>query len=239
MKKTYIVIGLGRFGSAVAQRLYELGSEVLAIDLHPELVQKIESKVTCAAVCDARDEDALRALGVRNYDCAVVAIGGDLATSVVATLNLKELGVQTVVCKATDETQRRALEKIGLYDLTAPLWAQYFSMLDRDLTTVPERPGDTRSDCHAWSALPLYEYPRMLLGVQLDAPGWERIRVKPHALGLKELSGVVPTPKGEVRVGWHVEDNGQMHLCVQGPDVPLIIEVNGKTYYAEHGAMEF
>ena len=136
-------------------------------------------------------------------------------------------------------TLLRALEKAGLYDLTAPLWAQYFSMLDRDLTTVPERPGDTRSDCHAWSALPLYEYPRMLLGVQLDAPGWERIRVKPHALGLKELSGVVPTPKGEVRVGWHVEDNGQMHLCVQGPDLPLIIEANGKTYYAEHGAMEF
>ena len=46
-------------------------------------------------------------------------------------------------------TLLRALEKIGLYDLTAPLWAQYFSMLDRDLTTVPERPGDTRSDCHA------------------------------------------------------------------------------------------
>ena len=101
MKKTYIVIGLGRFGCAVAQRLYELGSEVLAIDLRPELVQRIESKVTCAAVCDVRDEDALRTLGVRNYDCAVIAIGGDLATSVVATLNLKELGVQSVVCKAT------------------------------------------------------------------------------------------------------------------------------------------
>ena len=55
MKKTYIVIGLGRFGCAVAQRLYELGSEVLAIDLRPELVQRIESKVTCAAVCDVRD----------------------------------------------------------------------------------------------------------------------------------------------------------------------------------------
>ena len=55
MKKTYIVIGLGRFGSAVAQRLYELGSEALAIDLRPELVQKMESRVTCAAVCDARD----------------------------------------------------------------------------------------------------------------------------------------------------------------------------------------
>ena len=119
MKKTYIVIGLGRFGCAVAQRLYELGSEVLAIDLRPELVQRIESKVTCAAVCDVRDEDALRTLGVRNYD-AVIAIGGDLATSVVATLNLKELGVQSVVCKATDETQRRALEKIGADHVVVP-----------------------------------------------------------------------------------------------------------------------
>ena len=113
MKKTYLVVGLGRFGTAVAQRLYALGSEVMAIDLHPELVQRIENKVTCAAVCDARDEEALRALGVRNYDCAVVAIGSDLATSVVATLNLKELGVAAVICKATGDTQRRALEKIG------------------------------------------------------------------------------------------------------------------------------
>ena len=107
MKKTYIVIGLGRFGSAVAQRLYELGSEVLAIDLHPELVQKMESKVTCAAVCDTRDEDALRALGVRNYDCAVVAIGGDLATSVVATLNLKELACRRL--SARQPTRRSAV----------------------------------------------------------------------------------------------------------------------------------
>ena len=113
MKKTYLVVGLGRFGSAVAERLYELGSEVMAIDVRPELVQRMESRATCAAVCDARDEDALRALGVRNYDCAVIAIGSDLATSVVATLNLKELGVATVICKAQDETQRRALEKIG------------------------------------------------------------------------------------------------------------------------------
>ena len=49
MKKTYLVVGLGRFGSAVAQRLYELGSEVMAVDLHPELVQKMESKVTRAS----------------------------------------------------------------------------------------------------------------------------------------------------------------------------------------------
>ena len=96
MKKTYLVVGLGRFGSAVAQRLYELGSEVMAVDLHPELVQKMESKVTCAAVCDAQDEDALRALGARNYDCAVVAIGGDLATSVLRRSGLTASSCQSV-----------------------------------------------------------------------------------------------------------------------------------------------
>lgn len=113
MKKTYVVAGLGRFGEAVATRLYELGNEVLAIDVSPERVQRIESRVTCAAVGDARDEDVLRALGARNYDCAIVAIGSDLASNVIVTLNLKELGVQRVICKAQDEIQRRALERVG------------------------------------------------------------------------------------------------------------------------------
>ncbi len=113
MKKTYVVIGLGKFGTAVAERLYELGNEVLAIDECTESVQRIENKVTYAVVADARDENVLRSLGVKNYDCAIVAIGTDLAASVITTLNLKELGVPQVICKATDETQKRALEKIG------------------------------------------------------------------------------------------------------------------------------
>ena len=113
MKKTYVVIGLGKFGTAVAERLYELGNEVLAIDECTENVQRIEHSVTYAVVADARDENVLRSLGVKNYDCAIVAIGTDLAASVITTLNLKELGVPQVICKATDETQKRALEKIG------------------------------------------------------------------------------------------------------------------------------
>ncbi len=113
MKKTYVVIGLGKFGTAVAERLYELGNEVLAIDECTESVQRIENSVTYAVVADARDENVLRSLGVKNYDCAIVAIGTDLAASVITTLNLKELGVPQVICKATDETQKRALEKIG------------------------------------------------------------------------------------------------------------------------------
>lgn len=107
MKKSYVVIGMGRFGTSVAERLYELGNEVLAIDTNPDKVQRMESKVTCAVVADVRDEEVLRSLGARSCDCAVVAIGSDLATCIIATLNLKDLGVPQVICKATDELRKR------------------------------------------------------------------------------------------------------------------------------------
>lgn len=111
--KTYIVIGLGRFGTAVATRLYEMGNEVLAIDAREENIQQISDRVTHAAVGDARDEAVLRALGVRNFECAIVAIGEDLAASILITLTLKELGVPAVICKASNEAYKRALEKVG------------------------------------------------------------------------------------------------------------------------------
>ena len=120
MKKSYVVIGMGRFGSSVAERLYELGNEVLAIDTDPDKVQRMESKVTCAVVADARDEEVLRSLGARSCDCAVVAIGSDLATCIIATLNLKDLGVPQVICKATDELRKKALEKVGADRVVIP-----------------------------------------------------------------------------------------------------------------------
>jgi trk system potassium uptake protein TrkA len=111
--KTYIVIGLGRFGKSVAKRLFELGNEVLAIDDNDDNIQQVSGYVTHAVVGDARDEEVLRALGVRNYDCAIVAIGGDLAASILITLALKELGVPAVICKASNELNKRALERVG------------------------------------------------------------------------------------------------------------------------------
>lgn len=120
MKKSYVVIGMGRFGTSVAERLYELGNEVLAIDTNPDKVQRMESKVTCAVVADVRDEEVLRSLGARSCDCAVVAIGSDLATCIIATLNLKDLGVPQVICKATDELRKKALEKVGADRVVIP-----------------------------------------------------------------------------------------------------------------------
>ena len=118
--KSYIVIGLGRFGSQAARRLYELGCEVLAIDSNSELVQPISSMVTQAVVADARDKEVLRALGVKDFECAIVAIGTDLAHSVLATMNLKELGVPYIVCKASDETHRQVLMKLGADRVVIP-----------------------------------------------------------------------------------------------------------------------
>lgn len=111
--KTFVVIGLGRFGTAVAAELSALGHEVLAIDAREENVQSIADQVTHAVTADARDPEVLRALAVRNFDCAVVAVGGDIGNSALITLNLKELGVNKVVCKAASHTHRKVLEKIG------------------------------------------------------------------------------------------------------------------------------
>ena len=111
--KTFVVIGLGRFGTAVATELSSLGHEVLAVDGREENVQAVAEKVTHAVTGDARDPSVLRALGVRNYDCAVVAVGDDIGNSALITLNLKEIGVKRVICKAQSHVHRKVLEKIG------------------------------------------------------------------------------------------------------------------------------
>lgn len=111
--KTFVVIGLGRFGSALSTELCNLGHEVLAIDDREENVQRVADDVTHAVVGDAKDSAVLRSLGVRNYDCAIVAVGDDVGNSALITLNLKEMGVKEVVCKAQSHIHRKVLEKIG------------------------------------------------------------------------------------------------------------------------------
>ena len=118
--KSYIVLGLGRFGTEVARRLCELGCEVLAVDSKSELVQQLGNEVTQAVVADVRDKGVLRALGAGNFDCGIVAIGNSLADSVLATMNLKELGVSKIVCKAHDETHRQVLLKLGADEVKIP-----------------------------------------------------------------------------------------------------------------------
>lgn len=111
--KSYVVIGMGRFGTEVARELCRQGCEVLAIDMDQDSVARVSGDVTHAVVADSQDKEVLRALGVAEMDCAIVAIGSDLSGSVLTTMNLKELGVPKIICKAHNDTHRRVLEKLG------------------------------------------------------------------------------------------------------------------------------
>lgn len=118
--KSYVVIGLGRFGKEIAVRLFACGEEVLAIDTDEQLIDKIADRVTRAVAADARDKDVLEKLGVENFDRAVVAIGSDLAASALITMNLKSLNVPFILCKAHDDTHREILERLGADRVVIP-----------------------------------------------------------------------------------------------------------------------
>ncbi|MDT9412018.1 TrkA family potassium uptake protein, partial [Corynebacterium rouxii] len=102
-KKQYAVIGMGRFGTSVAKELSGMGFDVLAVDASEQRVQEIASMVTHAVSADSTDEEALRALGIRNFDVVVVAIGEDIQSSILTTLILKDLGVPAIIVKAKNE----------------------------------------------------------------------------------------------------------------------------------------
>ncbi len=118
--KTFAVIGLGRFGMAVATQLFRMGYEVLAVDKSIDPVNNAAGSVTRAVCGDAKEESVLKTLGIKNYDCVVVAIGGDITDSVLITLMLKEMGVDRVVCKAMDERHKKVLQKIGADNVIIP-----------------------------------------------------------------------------------------------------------------------
>lgn len=111
--KSFAIIGLGRFGTAVAKVLSELGNEVLAIDKDPEVIKEVSSFVTYAVEADVMDESVLKDLGLSNMDAVVVSIGSDLQASIMATLLSKELGVSRVIAKAQTELHAKVLKKIG------------------------------------------------------------------------------------------------------------------------------
>ena len=118
--RQFAVIGLGRFGSSVARTLSEKKHQVLAIDIDDTLVQSFSDVVTQAVCLDATDHKALKAVGIENVDVAVCAVGSNLKSSILVTLNLKEIGIKEIVCKAQDEQQKMLLERIGATRVVLP-----------------------------------------------------------------------------------------------------------------------
>ncbi|GFN23156.1 potassium channel family protein [Thermanaeromonas sp. C210] len=120
MKKQFAVIGLGRFGASVATALARLGCEVVGIDADAAKVEAVMNEITHAIQADARDEEALKAAGVRNVDVAIVAIGEDVEANILVTLIAKEMGVKCVVAKALNDLHAKVLAKIGADKIVFP-----------------------------------------------------------------------------------------------------------------------
>jgi len=111
--KQFAVIGIGRFGESLIRELGRLGYDVLAIDSEEEKVNDAVDIATHAVQADAMDEETLKALGIRNFDVVVVAIGNNVQANILTTIMLKELGVEKVVAKAQNAMHGKVLEKIG------------------------------------------------------------------------------------------------------------------------------
>ncbi|MBU4227359.1 TrkA family potassium uptake protein [bacterium] len=118
--KQFIVLGLGRFGSAVATTLVELGHEVLGVDNDEERVDDLKDKITQAVQADITEEKVLKELGVKNFDAAIVSIATNLEASILVTMMLKEMGLKYIIAKAQNNLHAKVLEKIGVDKIVFP-----------------------------------------------------------------------------------------------------------------------
>ncbi|SDY11693.1 TrkA family potassium uptake protein [Thermoactinomyces sp. DSM 45892] len=159
----FAVIGIGRFGSSIATTLYKEGNEVLAIDMNESRIDEIKDQVSHAVITDSTDEEALRAIGIRNFDTVIVAIGDDIQASILTVLVLKELGIKQVVAKALNKRHAQVLYKIGA-----------------DMVVFPERDMGERVAHHLMS-------PNVLNFLKLaDDYSVEEIKV-PHSMADRNL----------------------------------------------------
>lgn len=175
-RQQVLVIGLGRFGSAVARELERLGHEVLAIDAREQAVNEIAPDVTHALQMDASDEAALRDAGAQDFQTGIVAISSAAEPSIFATMVLKRLGVPNVIAKAADQLHGEILSRVGA-----------------DRVVLPEHETGTRL-AHSFSVPNVIDY--------LDVgPNFGIEKVRPPALfigktlgdlDLKNRMGVTP-----------------------------------------------
>ena len=119
-RKPVLVIGLGRFGAAVAQKLEQMGHEVLGIDLDGRLVQEYAGQLTKVIEADCTDAETLQQLGINDFEAGVVAIGTDIEASVLTVLALSDLGMQNIWAKATNDKHARILERTGAHHVVFP-----------------------------------------------------------------------------------------------------------------------
>ena len=118
-KKSYLVIGMGRFGRAIATELYDMKHDVMIMDEHEKDVTPIMGHVTDGIIGDAKDESVLRSLGIRNFDCVVVAIAKQ-EDSILINMMVKDMGAKSIISKAQNELHAKILSLIGVDRIVRP-----------------------------------------------------------------------------------------------------------------------
>lgn len=119
-RKTYLVIGLGRFGSAMCERLAEAGAHVIGIDKVRARVEEMSEKLEYVAQLDAMDETALLKVGAKDVDVAIVSLGEKSEGAIFITAILRELGIPKIIVRANDELEMRILHKVGAHKVISP-----------------------------------------------------------------------------------------------------------------------
>lgn len=118
--KSYIVLGLGRFGKSFARTLVEMGHQVLGVDDDEKNVQELADEITHVVQADASSEEFLRSIDVKNFDAAIVAIASNIQSSIITTVVLKELGAKFILAKAQNDLHAKVLYKIGADKVILP-----------------------------------------------------------------------------------------------------------------------
>ena len=205
--KQYLVIGLGRFGSAVAVTLAEQGMQVLAVDRSMEAVEIHRSRLTDVVCGDAMDRGVLEQIGAADFDVAIVTIGEDIKASGVITMQLKELGVKSVIVKAADDFHGRMLTKLGA-----------------DKVIFPERDMGQRI-AHNLVSEKIMDFielsPDYSLVEMRPRPEWVGKPLKELNLRSRHRINVVAVRSGET-----VNAMPDMNTCIGENDVMLVVSQN-------------
>ena len=121
-KKSFLIVGLGRFGTALCEKLANLGQNVIGIDSMPGPVMELSDKIAVAAQLDVTDESSLRKIGATQVDVAVVTIGEAVEHSILCTSLLVDMGVPVVVARASNKLHAKVLERVGAHKVISPEW---------------------------------------------------------------------------------------------------------------------
>jgi len=205
-KKQYAVIGIGRFGESLIRELVRMGHEVLAIDSDLDRVQDMADIATQAVQADSMDEKVLKALDITSFDAVIVAIGGDIESSILTCLTLKEMGVKKTIAKAQNHMHGKVLSKIGV-DLVVHPERDMAIRLARTLVSnsIIEH-IDLSEDFGIWEIVT----PRSLVGKNLKDSGL-RPKLGLNILAIRTGENIVVSPPPEQVI--HTDDI----LVVLGP----------------------